>query len=75
MTGRINPVTGELLGVDASQPRTLAELRQINPPCPRCDAPTGVIPIATGRRSHTGAELYTFSQHRYTCRCYESSHI
>lgn len=75
MIGRIDVETGELLGVDGSQPRTLAELRQINPPCPRCDVATSVIPIPTGRRSGTGTELYVFSQHRYRCRCYERSHV
>jgi len=75
MTGRIDPETGELLGVDGSQPRTLAALRQINPPCPRCDTATAVRPIPTGRHSSTGAELYVFQQHVFHCRCYDRSHI
>lgn len=71
MPGRIDPETGNLLDVDGDQPRTLDEIRQINPPCPRCGIRISAIPIPVSSLESAGpTQLYQFGRHRFNCSCY-----
>lgn len=71
MLGRIDPESGELLDIDRDQPRSLAELRRITPPCPRCGTPISVIPIPLeGQEGPAPTPLYAFGRHEFHCRCY-----
>lgn len=71
MPGRIDPETGELLDVDGDQLRTLAEIQQINPACPRCGTRISVIPIPSESLEGAGpTQMYQFGRHKFNCNCY-----
>lgn len=74
MQGRIDPENGALLDVDGATPRTLAELRQINPPCPRCGTPISVEARLMQPFEGSGpTDLYQFGRHKFHCNCWNGS--
>ena len=72
----VDPETGNLIGVDGATPRTRAEIRQINPPCPRCGTPISVIARPVDRfEGSMPTQLYQFGRHEFHCNCWNGGDV